>query len=130
MEKMFSGKRILLAEDNELNRELAIELLCAAGAVVEAFSNGSQALRSFEGHESGYYSLFLTDIQMPVMDGLQTARAIRASAHTDGPGIPIIAVSTKTLPEDITAARNAGINEYLSKPLHPKALYRIMKNYL
>ena len=97
---------------------------------MEAFSNGSQALHSFEEHESGYYSLFLTDIQMPVMDGLQTARAIRASGHIDGPGIPIIAVSTKTLPEDIAAARNAGINEYLSKPLHPKALYRIVKNYL
>lgn len=55
---------------------------------------------------------------------------IRASTHTDRPGIPIIAVSTKTLPEDIAAARNAGINEYLSKPLHPRALYRIMKNYL
>lgn len=67
---------------------------------------------------------------MPVMDGLQTARAIRASTHTDGPGIPIIAASTKTLQENIAAARNAGINEYLSKPLHPKALYRIMKNYL
>jgi len=113
-----------------LNRELAIELLHVAGSVVEAFSNGNQALHSFEEHGAGYYSLFLTDIQMPVMDGLQTARAICASTHTDGPGIPIIAVSTKTLPEDIATARNAGINEYLSKPLHPRALYRIMKNYL
>lgn len=130
MEKMFSGKRILLAEDNELNRELAVELLRATGAEVEAFSNGEQALYSFEEHESGYYNMFLTDIQMPVMDGLQAARAIRTSVHTDGAGIPIIAVSTKTFPEDIAAAQEAGINEYLSKPFHPKALFHIMKNYL
>ena len=61
---------------------------------------------------------------------IQEIIKLNASTHTDGPGIPIIAVSTKTLPEDIAAARNAGINEYLSKPLHPRALYRIMKNYL
>lgn len=61
---------------------------------------------------------------------IQEIIKLNASTHTDGPGIPIIAASTKTLPEDIAAARNAGINEYLSKPLHPKALYRIMKNYL
>ena len=61
---------------------------------------------------------------------IQEIIKLNASTHTDGPGIPIIAASTKTLPEDIAAARNAGINEYLSKPLHPRALYRIMKNYL
>ena len=61
---------------------------------------------------------------------IQEIIKLNASTHTDGPGIPIIAASTKTLPEDIAVARNAGINEYLSKTLHPRALYRIMKNYL
>lgn len=111
------GRRLLLAEDNELNREIACEILDGAGAAVECAQNGQEAVDLFAKREPGYYDLILMDIQMPVLDGCGAARAIRALPRPDSGAIPIIAMSANAFAEDISASQEAGMNEHITKPL-------------
>ncbi len=116
-EDSFAGKRILLTEDNELNREIAVELLTEAGFAMECAENGRQAVDMVAAAQPGYYDLVLMDIQMPIMDGYETARAIRAMPDPDRAGVPIVAMTANAFGEDRARALEAGMNAHLAKPI-------------
>lgn len=109
--------RVLLAEDNELNREIAKTLLEMHGMEVETAHDGQEALDLFEKNEAGYYDAVLMDIRMPVMDGLEATRSIRALARPDGGKVPILAMTANAFEEDKVTAYKAGMTGYLVKPL-------------
>ncbi len=126
----FHDKTFLLVEDNELNREIALELLGGFGASLEAAANGEEALRLFQASAPGYYSLILMDIQMPVMNGYESARAIRALSRPDAGTVPIIAMTADAFVEDIRNAEAAGMNGHMAKPLSFDTLALEIEKYL
>lgn len=126
----FEGKRFLLAEDNELNREIAVEILKTTGAEIICAENGKEAVDRFNGCTAGYYDLILMDIQMPVMDGYDAARSIRQSKHEDAGRIPILAMTANAFREDEEDALAAGMNGHIAKPIDVDALYRTMSELL
>ncbi|EHF01137.1 response regulator [Enterocloster citroniae] len=126
----FEGKRFLLAEDNELNREIAVELLKAAGAEINCTENGKEAVDCFNASATGYYDLILMDIQMPVMNGYEAARAIRQSNHEDAVLIPILAMTANAFHEDEEEALAAGMNGHIAKPIDVGILFRTMSEVL
>lgn len=126
----FSGNRVLLVEDNELNREIAREVLEMAGLTVEEAENGQIGVELFSASEAGYYSLILMDIQMPVMNGYDAAAAIRALRRPDALRVPILAMTANAFVEDIQAAKAAGMNEHLAKPIDFEALGSVLRKYL
>lgn len=126
----FSGHRVLLVEDNDLNREIAREVLEMAGLTVEEAENGQIGVDLFSASEAGYYSLILMDIQMPIMNGYDAATAIRALKHPDALRIPILAMTANAFAEDIQAAKAAGMNEHLAKPIDFETLGSALKKYL
>lgn len=126
----FSGRRVLLVEDNELNREIAREVLEMAGLTVEEAENGQIGVDLFSASEPGYYSLILMDIQMPIMNGYDAATAIRALKRPDALRVPILAMTANAFVEDIQAAKAAGMNEHLAKPIDFAALGSVLKKYL
>ncbi len=130
MQNDFSGHRVLLVEDNDLNREIAREVLEMAGLTVEEAENGQIAVDKFSATEVGYYSLILMDIQMPVMNGYDAAAAIRALDREDAGKIPVIAMTANAFVEDIQAAKTAGMNEHLAKPIDFQALNLVLNKYL
>ena len=111
------SRRILVAEDNELNREIASELLRDAGFQVEMAQNGSEALERIAASRPGDFAMVLMDLQMPVMDGCQAARAIRALPDPELSGIPIIALSANAFEEDQRMSLESGMNGHLAKPI-------------
>lgn len=126
----FIGKRFLLAEDNAINQEIAVEILGAYGAMIEVADDGRQALECFIKSAPGYYDAILMDIQMPVMNGYEAARAIRSCSHSQAGSIPIIAMTANVFAEDILAARNAGMDDHIAKPLDLKLLYQVLQKYM
>lgn len=119
-----SGKRVLLAEDNAVNQEVASELLQLAGLQVDLASDGAQALAMAEARN---YDLLLLDVQMPKMDGLTLTRRLRA---TQGAHLPIVAMTANALPEDHQACIRAGMNDHIAKPIEPHTLYRALLRWL
>lgn len=130
LSEILRGKRILLAEDNEINREIIIALLEEAGAVVDAAENGAIAAELFSGSSKGYYSIILMDIQMPVMNGLEAAKAIRNAAHPDSKRIPIIALSANAFEEDIERSIQYGMQAHLTKPIDMDAMNKVLIQYI
>ena len=126
----FKGKRILLVEDNELNREIAEELIGATGASVESAEDGVQAVEKFKESAEGYYDLILMDVQMPHMDGYEATRCIRALGRSDAQKVPIFAMIANAFAEDVQKSREAGMNAHISKPLDIRAVYKQMNRYL
>lgn len=124
------GIHILLAEDNELNREIADYMLTEQGALVTDAQDGSQAVELFEKAEMGSFDVILMDIMMPVMNGLEAARAIRAMDRQDAKTIPIIAVTANAFSDDIAATRESGMNEHLSKPLDFAEVSAVIHKYV
>lgn len=116
-ELSFDGKRVLLVEDNELNREIAEEILGTTGVIVESAVNGQEALNIFRDSPPGYYDLIFMDIQMPMMNGHEATRAIRALPRPDASSVPIVAMSANAFTDDILASRESGMNEHITKPL-------------
>ena len=114
------GMRILLAEDNELNMEIAEFLLTNAGAEITKASNGKEAVEAFEKSGVGEINVILMDIMMPVMDGIEATRTIRSLARKDAQNIPIIAVTANAFTEDRLKAKEAGMDEHIAKPVDPK----------
>ena len=112
-----AGTRVLLAEDNDLNAEIACELLGESGLEVEWAENGEEACRLFAESEPGYYDVVLMDVQMPVMDGYEATRCIRALPRTDAADVPIIAMSANAFAEDVRASLECGMDAHLSKPI-------------
>ena len=122
--------RILLVEDNELNREIAVELLSVTGVQVETAENGQQAVEAFENSEEGYYHLIFMDIQMPVMNGYEAAKRIRQLERADAKTIWMVAMTANAFVEDIRLARAAGMNEHCSKPVDMERMHEILRRRL
>ncbi len=123
----FRGKHILLAEDNELNREIAIELLGeSTGAEIDTVEDGVKAVAAFEASAPGYYDLILMDVQMPNMNGYDATRAIRAMDRPDASTVPIFAMTANAFAEDERKSREAGMNAHISKPLEVAAVHAKM----
>ncbi len=128
-QKNFEGRRLLLVEDNELNMDIAVELLKMAGAEIDCAVNGREAVEQFAASPIGYYDAILMDVQMPVMDGYTATRSIRAGRHPDAETIPIIAMTANTFIEDIDAAYAAGMNGHIAKPVDIKTLYQTIEEF-
>ncbi|MCI8419949.1 MAG: response regulator [Oscillospiraceae bacterium] len=125
-----SGLRVLLAEDNELNLEIAVELLGMTGARVETAGNGQEALNRFRAAPEGWYDLILMDIQMPVMDGYEAARRIRALDRPDARSVCIAAMTANAFVEDVRQAREAGMDEHIAKPVDLDRLRELLYSRL
>ncbi len=122
----FSGKKILLVEDNELNREIAEALLEVTGAKVVSTVNGKEGAIRYETSAPDEFDAILMDVQMPVMNGCESARRIRKSGHEGAGNIPIIAMTANVFAEDIRDTREAGMNGYVAKPVDPGILYQVL----
>ena len=125
-----AGQRILMAEDNEINREIAVEFLTSFGAQVDTAKDGKEAVELFERSRPGEYRFILMDIQMPVMNGYEAARTIRQSKHEDGKTILIFAMTADAFAEDIEMAKASGMNGHIAKPLDVGVMVREFKKYL
>ncbi len=126
-ESGFAGRRILLAEDNELNREIATEILGEAGFLMECAENGQQAVDMVRASQPGYYDLVLMDIQMPIMDGYDATRAIRAMDNPALASLPIIAMTANAFEEDRERAMEAGMNGHLAKPIDLERMMALLR---
>ena len=120
------GCRMLLAEDMEINAEILTDLLDMEGVSAEHAENGQIAVEMFSSHSAGYYDAVLMDVRMPVMDGLEATRAIRALDRPDAKTIPIIAMTANAFDEDVQRSLQAGMNAHLSKPVEPERLYETL----
>ena len=121
-----SGRRVLLVEDNDINAEIAVMILSQYGVEVDRAANGQLGVEQARKHESGYYGAVLMDIQMPVMNGYEATRAIRAFDKE----LPIIAMSANAYEEDVRSCLEAGMNAHLAKPFQPEALLKLLQAYL
>ena len=126
----FSGKRVLLVEDNELNIEVAAELLDIVGIQVDQALNGQLAVNCVLEHEPGYYDLIFMDIQMPVMNGYESTRAIRSSDREDLKRIPIVAMTADAFADDIRKSEEAGMNGHISKPVDIEKLEEALRTWI
>lgn len=124
-----TGMRVLLVEDNEINREIAQYMLEDAGVTVINAENGRQAVDCYFSSENEEFDCILMDVMMPVMDGLEATRIIRGSKRADAKTIPIIALSANAFAEDAQMAKEAGMNEHLPKPLDMEEVFRVMASY-
>ena len=124
------GLRVLLAEDVAINAEIMTMLLGGHGMEVDLAENGRLAVDKFAEHEPGYYAAILMDIRMPVLDGLEAARAIRGMAREDAGKIPIIALTANAFDEDIQRSVQAGMNSHLSKPVEADILFETLGRML
>ena len=124
----FKGKHILLVEDNELNREIAQEILREYGFLVDSAENGAVAVEKVSTAAPGSYDLVLMDVQMPVMNGYEATKAIRRSPHELAKTIPIIAMTANAFSEDIQHSLAAGMNAHVSKPIEMKVLEKTIRS--
>jgi CheY-like chemotaxis protein len=118
---------VLLAEDVVINAEIMIMILSMRDIEVDHVENGQLAVEKFSEHEPGYYDAILMDMRMPVMDGLEATRTIRALDREDAKSIPIIALTANAFDEDVQRSMQAGLNAHLSKPVEPEALYETLE---
>ena len=135
----FSGKRCLLVDDVEINREIIIELVSGTGLVIETAENGKMAVEKFREHEDGYFDVILMDMQMPVMDGCTATREIRdtevlrKSGEKQGGGaggeIPIIAMTANVMQEDVQKAVDSGMNAHLGKPIELEKMLEMLSRF-
>jgi len=126
----FSGRRMLLAEDIDINRVILVELLKDTGIEIIEAADGRQALQMFEHSKPDYYDLIFMDIQMPYMDGYQTTEAIRKLSRNDAKSVPIIAMTANAYREDIEKARESGMDGHLAKPIDIDAVMQLLHDKL
>ena len=124
-----TGRRVLLAEDNELNWEIAHDLLEELGLELDWAENGQIAVERFQGSAPGYYDAVLMDIRMPVMNGYEATRAIRALDREDA-GLPIIAMTADAFAEDVKRCLDAGMNAHIAKPIDVREVARLLEKFL
>lgn len=125
----YAGKRILLVEDNELNREIAAEIIGMTGVTIDSAENGKIAVEKVMEAPEKWYDLIFMDIQMPIMNGYEATAAIRALAGSRGK-VPIIAMTANAFAEDVQLAKNTGMNEHIAKPLDLNKLNDVLKQWL
>lgn len=125
-----SGMRILVAEDNPMNSEILVEILNEAGIQVDTAGDGQEAVRQFEQSAPGQYQCILMDMQMPIMNGVEATKAIRALPDGKGKAIPIIAVTADAFAEDMAQALASGMNDYLTKPVDFPKLLHLLHKYI
>ena len=126
----FSGKRILLAEDNEMNQMIAVAILGEVGFAVEIAGDGAEAVKKIEEAPAEYYDIILMDIQMPRMNGYEAAKQIRSLGDPKKAGIPIVAVTANAFEEDRKVALEAGMNGHLAKPYDVAEIMRTLQEIL
>lgn len=119
----FTGKRVMVVEDNDINLEIATELVEFSGAAVTCARNGKEAVEVFAASASGYFNLILMDVQMPVLDGYGAARQIRCMDRPDAAAVPILAMTANAFSEDVARSEASGMNGHISKPIDPDTLY-------
>ncbi|MBQ2337266.1 MAG: response regulator, partial [Victivallales bacterium] len=124
------GRRVLLAEDNAINAEIIMMVLDMREMEADLAENGQKAVDLFAQSKPDYYSAILMDMRMPVMDGLEATRSIRAMAREDARTIPIIALTANAFDEDVQRSMQAGLNAHLSKPVEPEILYKTMEKLI
>ena len=129
-EMHFDGMRLLLADDIEVNREIAVMILEMAGFVVDTAENGKEVLEKVAASKAGYYAAVLMDIQMPVMNGYEAARAIRELDDKELANIPIIAMTANAFSEDVQAAKDAGMNDHIAKPIDVPSMMKTLKKFV
>ena len=122
-----SGKRILLAEDNELNAEIAMELLKEEGFLIDWVKDGQECFDKLEESDDGYYDLILMDIQMPILNGYYTTAKIRQMENQKKAATPIVAMTANSFDEDIERTKKAGMNGFIAKPLDSEKMFTILK---
>jgi CheY-like chemotaxis protein len=125
-----TGRRILLAEDVQVNAEIMIMVLQMRQMEADLAVNGKIAVEKFSEHEPGYYDAILMDMRMPEMDGLEATQVIRAMDRPDAKNIPIIALTANAFDEDVQRSMQAGLNAHLSKPVQPDTLYETLENLI
>ena len=125
-----NGRRILLAEDMQINSEIITMVLEARGMEADLAVNGRLAVESFASHGPGWYDAVLMDMRMPEMDGLEATRRIRAMDRPDAKTIPIIALTANAFDEDVQRSLQAGLNAHLSKPVDPDNLYETLESLI
>ncbi|MBQ6912724.1 MAG: response regulator, partial [Acidaminococcaceae bacterium] len=125
-----AGCRILLVEDNAINAEIARMILEQYGAGVQQAENGETGLKAVQEKDPGYYDAVLMDIQMPVMNGFEATKAIRALGGAYATELPIIAMSANAYDEDVRDCLAAGMNGHIAKPFNPDELLRILRRYI
>ena len=130
MELALDGRRVLLAEDQEINAEIAMDFLEMAGVEVDWAKDGAEAVQMIEDSPDGYYAMVLSDIRMPVMDGYEATRAIRAMDRPYAKNIPIVAMSANAFAEDVRNSKKAGMNDHIAKPIDIEALARVLSAYV
>ena len=126
----FSGNRVLLVEDVELNIEVATEILNIVGIQVEQAMNGQLAVNKVLEHEVGYFDLIFMDIQMPVMNGYEAAKQIRSADRDDLKKIPIVAMTADAFADDVRKSREAGMNDHIAKPIDVQKLMHILQKWI
>lgn len=124
----FSGKKALLVEDNDLNREIALDMLEERGIIVETACNGKESVEIMKERGDKFFDFILMDIQMPVMNGFEATKAIRKMYPKSN--IPIIALSANAFEEDRETSKNAGMNEHVAKPINIKELFNVLRTYI
>ncbi len=129
-ESVVQGKRILVVDDIEVNRIILVKILSSHGAVCEAVGNGQEAVDAFQNSEQGTYDLILMDVQMPVMDGYEATRTIRASSHPDAGSIPIVAMTANAFIDDVRDAIDSGMDAHIAKPVQIDKLKATIRQVL
>ena len=126
----YSPRRILLVEDNDVNREIAYTILNQSGFIVDQATNGREAVEKFSGEDAGFYDAILMDVHMPVMDGCTAAKTIRAMELPHRPRVPIIALSANAFETDVKAALAAGMDAHLAKPIRIELLLKTLTDLI
>lgn len=128
--KNYSGKRLLLVEDNELNAEIAMEIIGMTGIGIDHVNNGLKAVEKIKEVEDGYYDIIFMDVQMPVMNGYEATREIRSMSGDYVKKVPIIAMTANAFAEDVQESKNAGMNQHIAKPLDLEQLFETLGKWM
>ena len=126
----FTGRRVLLAEDNELNWEIAEELLSSQGLALDWAEDGHVCVDMFQAKDPGYYDAVLMDLRMPIMNGYEATEAIRGLDRPDAKTIPIIAMTADAFAEDIKKCLDCGMNAHVAKPIDVREVSRLLQKYM
>ena len=128
--EILAGKHVLLCEDNELNTEIAKTLMEAKGMIVTCASNGQEGVEAFKTSPLNSFDCIIMDIRMPVMDGYEATRQIRALDRADAKKIPILAMTADAYEEDVRHCLDEGMNAHIAKPIDPAALFTTLAQWL